>query len=143
VSRVGARPKSPRDPLIEAEVALEHRLENAKDAPPILRMVLKVHAPVVGGLITIDVVDIGRCPCERCADRRRCLGSAGAREAISEGENADCATTSRMESVKTDPPLRCSPECSEQRGGADRHKPETNSRRLESSSVNQSSLTPC
>jgi len=61
-------------PAVEAAVVLEHWLANADDAPGILRMVLEADdVDFVRGMIAIDLIDVQRCPCERCADRRRRL----------------------------------------------------------------------
>jgi hypothetical protein len=67
------RPPSGRR-LIESIVALERFVANVEDGPNILRIILRADDPVlIDGLIALDLMDVGRCPCEACVGRRHRL----------------------------------------------------------------------
>lgn len=63
--------------VIETVVSLERWVANVKDGPNILRMILRADDPgFIDGLIALDLMDVRRCPCEACVDRRRRLAEA-------------------------------------------------------------------
>jgi hypothetical protein len=70
------RPPSGRR-VIEMVVSLERWVANVEDGPGILRMILEADDPgFIDGLIALDLMDVRRCPCEACVDRRRRLAEA-------------------------------------------------------------------
>jgi hypothetical protein len=72
------RPPSGRR-VIEMVVSLERWVANVEDGPNILRMILRADDPgFIDGLIALDLMDVRRCPCEACVDRRRRLAEAPA-----------------------------------------------------------------